>query len=30
MIRHFQSFSQRIHTITVRFASPADKALDID
>jgi len=30
MIRHFQSFSQRIHHITVRFASQADKALDID
>ena len=30
IIRHFQSFSQRIHRITVRFASEADKALDID
>ena len=30
MVRHFQSFSQVPHTITVRFASQTDKELCAD
>jgi hypothetical protein len=30
VVRQFQSFSQCIHRLTVRFATKADKALDID
>ncbi|MGW4133729.1 hypothetical protein [Amycolatopsis japonica] len=30
LVRHFQSFSQQVHTLTVRFASEEDKELDVD
>ena len=30
VVRHFQSFSQRAHKITVQFASTRDKALEVE